>query len=443
MLKIRVIRDVASRVAYHTTGKGLTDAEKRGIWAGDGSRLAGYTDVTAESLAAALTGYDMQGSYLGQRRKPNRRAGWDVVLSPHKSISVAILCLPPRIAQKVRRAWDSAVAATISSMESLACRTDGNSVAATGNLIVACYTHERSRRDDPHVHTHCIVMNATLDAGAGWRGLEPAPIFRNNMNLDGVLQHELRRQLEIEGIPVSLDPKGRARLPMPEYIISRLSASKRAIDDAIGNQEERTPDSLSSIHSVPTLRNLLNDRLRPPKRMPARRPAQMLRPDERKALTRSLSPGKPPSPPLSPSSRDIAKAATSLYHRVTLWPVAKRLFACLVTVARSLPRVPFASVLRALPFIPHPPSLSGTFAPPLLLAEIHSRRRVARPVPSQVLSVIAAKRKRVKKTSIRQTARHQWQRSRAAGQTTVAAPGAQPAATPAARPPSGRKSSML
>jgi len=33
----------------------------------------------------------------------------------------------------------------------------------TGNFTAALFTHDTSRALDPHLHTHCIVFNATLE----------------------------------------------------------------------------------------------------------------------------------------------------------------------------------------------------------------------------------------------------------------------------------------
>jgi conjugative relaxase-like TrwC/TraI family protein len=365
MLKIRVIRDVASRVDYHKAGIGLSDAEKTGHWLGGGVAAAGFAHdagVSAEALAAALSGYALDGTYLGQRRKPNRRAGWDVVLSPHKSISVAALCLPDAIAAKVREAWESAVATTVTAMESLSCHVQHynagqTGIEATGNLIVPCFTHTDSRHKDPHLHTHCIVINATQNDAGVWRGLEPAPIYRNNMNLDAVLQHELHRELVARGLPSALDAKSRAALPVPAKICARLSTANRMLDRAMQPaQDSNIPTNLKAIKNTDTLRNLLNDRLRPPKRPRIKPFLEMLSDSERTNIIRTLASrprSAPPRPP-EPSTRELADRITADYHAKTLWPVVKHLFTALLNQVRKIPTLPFSAALRAIPFITHP-----------------------------------------------------------------------------------------
>jgi conjugative relaxase-like TrwC/TraI family protein len=43
----------------------------------------------------------------------------------------------------------------------------------TGNFAAALFTHDTSRALDPHLHTHCIVFNATFDAAENrWKALQ-------------------------------------------------------------------------------------------------------------------------------------------------------------------------------------------------------------------------------------------------------------------------------
>ena len=43
----------------------------------------------------------------------------------------------------------------------------------TGNFAAALFTHDTSRALDPHLHTHCIVFNATFDPVENrWKALE-------------------------------------------------------------------------------------------------------------------------------------------------------------------------------------------------------------------------------------------------------------------------------
>jgi conjugative relaxase-like TrwC/TraI family protein len=43
-------------------------------------------------------------------------------------------------------------------------RKDGeNGERVTGGVVTALFRHDTSRELDPHLHTHCVVFNATYD----------------------------------------------------------------------------------------------------------------------------------------------------------------------------------------------------------------------------------------------------------------------------------------
>ena len=49
----------------------------------------------------------------------------------------------------------------------------------TGNFAAALFVHDTSRALDPHLHTHCIVFNATFDASENcWKALQNYELLR-------------------------------------------------------------------------------------------------------------------------------------------------------------------------------------------------------------------------------------------------------------------------
>ncbi len=43
----------------------------------------------------------------------------------------------------------------------------------TGNIVAAMFRHDTSRALDPHLHSHCIVFNATFDpVEKQWKALQ-------------------------------------------------------------------------------------------------------------------------------------------------------------------------------------------------------------------------------------------------------------------------------
>ncbi|MBD3703741.1 relaxase domain-containing protein [Klebsiella pneumoniae] len=71
-------------------------------------------------------------------------------------------------------AHNRAVTEAVRQLETLAATrvmTDGKSeTVLTGNLIVAKFNHDTNRNQEPQIHTHAVVINATQN-GDKWQSL--------------------------------------------------------------------------------------------------------------------------------------------------------------------------------------------------------------------------------------------------------------------------------
>jgi conjugative relaxase-like TrwC/TraI family protein len=70
------------------------------------------------------------------------------------------------------------------------------------------FTHDTSRALDPHLHTHCIVFNATFDPVENrWKALQNYELLRARKFAENVYYHELARELRVSAIN-SQSPRG-------------------------------------------------------------------------------------------------------------------------------------------------------------------------------------------------------------------------------------------
>ena len=94
----------------------------------------------------------------------NRRVFYDFTFSPPKSVSVAALAGAD---ERIIEAHTNAVRSALREFEAFATTRvrvgGGNLDRSTGNFVTALFTHDTSRALDPHLHTHCVVFNATFD----------------------------------------------------------------------------------------------------------------------------------------------------------------------------------------------------------------------------------------------------------------------------------------
>ena len=305
MYKIQVRHSVDGTIKYFLREPNLSASERQGVWMGTGVQELGMvpgpaghpTAAASEStpeprkivvetdLRDVLRGYAPwcadwrhRGRALNARYPGpggNRRCAWDCVISPHKSVSVAALCLPgvghTDLAALVRSAFDLAIADAVEFMELLTRRNvfRGSDVE-TYSLLAATFTHLTSRRNDPQLHAHVLVMNTTHDrrgvSARTWYALESLQLYRQAREIDTVFQRELVRHLRAKGINTvmrKVDGLPMAIIPaINPAICRRLSTAHLAI------QKQVTWERAGRNLHQKRYENLINDRCRPSKRSP-------------------------------------------------------------------------------------------------------------------------------------------------------------------------------
>jgi len=175
---------------YYAEG-GLSPSE----WQGAGAEALGLSgEVDRDQFRELLDGR-VAGEQLGTYRdgRLEHRPGWDVTLSAPKSVSIMAEVAGDRQLIAVHgEAVRTAMAHVEQHMAATRIR-DGGTVnrEATGNLIVASFQHGTSRAQDPQLHTHNVIMNATRDEDGAWRSLEPRAIYQLQKQIGAIYRQEL------------------------------------------------------------------------------------------------------------------------------------------------------------------------------------------------------------------------------------------------------------
>jgi conjugative relaxase-like TrwC/TraI family protein len=175
----------------------------------------------------------------------NRRVFYDFTLSPPKSVSIAALVGDD---QRIIDAHDEAIQSALRQLEFYAAsrvRKDRQtSHRVTGNLVGAVFRHDTSRALDPHLHTHCILFNATKDSVENrWKALEPCEMLRAQKFVEQAYYHELARSLNRFGYRLRNKPRGDFEIEgvSPE-LTERFSKRHREIDEKTRELLEREPE---------------------------------------------------------------------------------------------------------------------------------------------------------------------------------------------------------
>ncbi len=172
----------------------------------------------------------------GEQNAANRRIFYDFIFSPPKSVSVAtFLGEDQRILQSHARAVRSALK-EFERFAATRVRVGGaRNERLTGNFVGAQFTHDTSRALDPHLHTHCIVFNATLDAVENrWKALENYELLRARKFAENVYYHELARELKGFGYRIRNRARGDFEIEgVSEELCQRFSKRDAEIDAAL------------------------------------------------------------------------------------------------------------------------------------------------------------------------------------------------------------------
>ena len=229
---------------YYDEGQRVT-----GQWFGLGAERLGLTSkVGAEAfLRLCENQHPASGEALTQRlnttRKDeagdtsaNRRIFYDFTFSPPKSVSVAALVGAD---ERILEAHAQAVRSAMKQFEAFATTrvriAKANGDRTTGNFVAAMFTHDTSRALDPHLHTHCIVFNATFDAVENrWKALQNYELLRARKFAENVYYHELASKLRGFGYEIRNLSRGDFQIEgISDEICERFSKRHTQIDEAI------------------------------------------------------------------------------------------------------------------------------------------------------------------------------------------------------------------
>ena len=210
---------------YYTQGDPNLQSDTR--WQGKGSTNLNLTGpVDKQIFQQLLHGETPDGRLLHSKaiQKDNHRAATDYTFSAPKSVSIAALIQKD---SRVIAAHDQAVETAISVLEERYSQTRvrrGPGIrekVQTGNVIAATFRHETSREQDPQLHTHCVIINATQLANGKWQSLSNEEVLNNQKLLGEIYQNELAVQLRQHGYEI--EPNGSGQFECKGYDESLLN----------------------------------------------------------------------------------------------------------------------------------------------------------------------------------------------------------------------------
>src|SRR5256884_113086 len=181
----------------------------------------------------------------GDKSAANRRIFYDFTFSPPKSVSIAGLLGKD---ERILEAHARAVCSALREFEAFAAtriRAGGaQNDRMTGNFVSALFTHDTSRALDPHLHTHCIVFNATFDPVEGrWKALQNYELLRARKFAENAYYHELARELRAFGYRIHNRARGDFDIEgVSDELCQRFSKRHTQIDEAFAKLLAEKPE---------------------------------------------------------------------------------------------------------------------------------------------------------------------------------------------------------
>jgi conjugative relaxase-like TrwC/TraI family protein len=222
------------------------DQRVQGEWFGEGAALLGLSGkVTRDQfLALCENQHPASRELLTQRQNTtrddgagevaNRRVFYDFTFSPPKSVSIAVLVGGD---QRIVAAHNDAVKVALKELEQFAAARvrarKSNSDRRTSNIVAALFQHDTSRALDPHLHTHCVIFNATHDEREGcWKALQNYEMLAAQKYAENVYYHEVARTLRACGYTVVNAARGDFKIAeISRELCERFSKRHREIDE--------------------------------------------------------------------------------------------------------------------------------------------------------------------------------------------------------------------
>lgn len=253
MLSIQVLKSAKAAAEYYLEAVNYYQNDSMATqWFGRASQVLGLGDkIEKEQLLSLLNGELPNGQVLGKvkvndktgEKERQHRPGIDLTFSAPKSVST-LIGLNQTYSKSIEKFHDESVKWALSMVEQEFAVTRKKHMGlvqyvSTGNLAIAMHRHATSRANDPNIHTHCIVLNLTLDVNGkanslasdihGSRGFVES-IGKNTVYIGALYRYKLAEKLIKSGFMLELTKDGLFEIAgFPKEILAEFSKRREEI----------------------------------------------------------------------------------------------------------------------------------------------------------------------------------------------------------------------
>lgn len=221
----------------------LNGIDKQGHWFGGAAQPLGLSGIVErEPFRNLLDGFSPDGSkaLVQNAGKSDRQACWDMTFNAPKAVSVFWAMSTPEVRREIEAIHRQSVETSLEKAEQvggITRRGPGGRIHERAELLWATFQEGTSRAQDPHLHTHAVLLNFAQRADGTTGSLHSTNLFRWKMALGAIYQAEVAARLqnqlglEIEPAKSAFDIRG-----VPQSLCQELSKRRRAIEKAMGER---------------------------------------------------------------------------------------------------------------------------------------------------------------------------------------------------------------
>lgn len=239
MLTIQSLSSSAQVVDYYQDYY-VKDDELQGEWFGKSAKLLNLEGkIELKDFVNVLEGKLSPGISMPTTTN-KRRPGYDLTFSAPKSVSILALIGNN---QEIFNVHVESVNDALNYLEQhfAATRVKLNNevhVEKTRNILVAKFNHVESRALDPKLHTHAVLINATLRNDEKWRTIFLDEVYDNSMLLGVIYRGELAKRLMQLGFEITqISEQGLFELKnFPQELIQLFSKRRAQIKQELAKQ---------------------------------------------------------------------------------------------------------------------------------------------------------------------------------------------------------------
>lgn len=241
MLSVMKVSNVAQASSYYNSPDKYYSKDEGDIgsqWQGKGAEELGLSgQVDGDVFTKLLEGRLNENTHLGRISKDgeiDHVPGWDFTFSAPKSVSVLALVGGDERLVKAHLEANKKAMAYIERNYAMTRITENGETRyqKVDNLIAASFTHTESRKNDPQLHTHNVVMNAVQDGDGQWRSLETLRMYEGKQMAGLIYRYELANLVKSLGYDIDITDRDKGFFDIkgiPESLMEAFSKRRQQV----------------------------------------------------------------------------------------------------------------------------------------------------------------------------------------------------------------------